>query len=178
MERMEEFLRRQREGASVVVAAYNDLTEARAELTDALLRAAKMVAAIPGGQRERERAAAAAVGQLFMDNAMRSREKTKDILAAVAALSKNWSEQQDLWNNLRPEDLSVVSDATASWTDLRRAAVGARDGDRTLQVSLGSFQSLGWDAATVSEDLLVALTGVAAASSELTALADEYLGDR
>jgi hypothetical protein len=42
---------------------------------------------------------------VFADNAERSREKAKDVLSAVADLSKNWGEHQDLWDDLGPEDL-------------------------------------------------------------------------
>jgi len=176
MEPMDEFLRRQREGAAVNVEAYGDLTAARADLTAAQLRAAQQVKTIPGGQRDRERAAARAVRGVFAHNAERSREKAKDVLSAVADLSKNWGEHQDLWDDLGPEDLAVVEDTVASWEGLRQAAIDAREADRTLQASVGSFRSLGPDAANVSDDLLSALTATASASSELSALADEYLG--
>lgn len=172
---MDEFRRRQRDAASTIVAAYEELTRSRGELTEAERRAVEIALATSGGRQARERAAAAVVRPALSESEVLARAKAKDILTAVAAMSENWKEHEELWDDLRPEDLPVVEDTIASWAELRQAAAGARDSDRVVQASLENFRSLGPHAAEVSDGLITAIAGVASASSEVQALADEYL---
>jgi hypothetical protein len=172
---MDKFLRQQRDAAAKLVAAYVELGTGRQELIEAQLRAVERVNATTGGRQARGLAAVAEVQPAFNAGETQVRGKAREIHEAAAALSENWREHEQLWDELGPLDTAVIADTRTSWTEVGQAAANAERSDREFLRSLREFASLSQAAATATMGLISAEDAIISASGEVRALADEYV---
>jgi hypothetical protein len=102
-------------------------------------------------------------------------EETPETMAAVADLSQNWEEHEQLWDTLVPGDLPVVLEAEKSVTYLGDALVSARESDRAFRESLETFAAIGPEMAAAARGAITRLQGIRGALDDYRAQADESL---
>jgi len=168
-----EFVRGQEDATALIVSAYRDVASYRERLRGVMVDAVVEAAAYPTAE-EREEATISRIGTEFERHEDEIHRCTRQLLAGAAAASENWQRHAALLKN-GPASGTAVADAIQAWTGLWEASTHAEASEDAFKASVEEFASVGPQAIQLVLGTLAASDGMRAATSELVALADEYL---